>query len=383
MTGTKLRVAHVINGMGLGGVPPIVHQLMAALPRDRYDLSLYCLKRHTDGSSGRQSRLSAFQDDGFPVRFPDAKGTPLQTVGQLCEWIDEDGIDVLHTHSYQPNLVARVAGVLSGRPKLVAHYHNFYDDKWSAEGTLGLDQRLARASDLLIACSEAVRSHVAERLRVPAESIDVIPNGVDCTRFSAGGNVDALAASLGIPAGTRVVASVGRISRQKASDDVVRAARTICDARRDCVFVMAGADDDPFARTVRAMVADLGLEPRVVFTGHLTDVASLYALADVVVMPSRWEGFGLVLVEAMASGTPLVATDVGPIPEVVGEGAALFIPPDSPAALASAVLRVLDDPALARSLAAHGRARARTFSWEVAASRLDVLYARLAREVYA
>jgi glycosyltransferase involved in cell wall biosynthesis len=378
----KLRVAHVMNGIGLGGVPPIVQQLMSALPRDRYDLFLYCLKRHGDDAAGRQARIKEFEDAGFPVRFPEPDEKLLQILGRVCEWIDADAIDVLHTHSYKPNLLGRMAAALSGRPSLrtVAHYHNFYDDKWTAEGTLPLDRRLTRASDRLIACSEAVREHMVERLEVPRQSIEVILNGVDLARFSGAYDVEALRSSLGIPPGMRVVASVGRVSRQKASDDVVRAARMICDARKDCVFVLAGADDDPFTPTVRRMVADLGLADRVIFTGHLSDVAPLYALADVVVMPSRWEGFGLVLVEAMASGTPLVTTAVGPIPEVVGEGSALMIRPDAPADLARAVLDVLDDPHLARSLAARGRERARTFSWARAGERLDAVYADLAAE---
>lgn len=381
----KVNVAHVINGMGLGGVPPIVQQLMAMLPRVRYDQTLYCLKRHSDDSPGRAARLKEFQDAGFRVRFPEAKETALQTIGRVGRWIDEDRLDILHTHSYQPNLLGRMAGLVSRRKdlRLVAHYHNFYDDKWLADGTLPLDQQLARSTDALVACSAAVRTHMAERLDVPRDSIDVIRNGVDGARFSAVHDVAALRSSLGIPDGVRVVASVGRISRQKASDDVVRAARWVCDVHTDCRFVMAGAVDDPFAPDVREMVSALGLDGRVLFTGHLNDVAPLYALADVVVMPSRWEGFGLVLVEAMASGTPLVTTSVGPIPEVVGDGAAVLIPPDSPLELARAVLSLLDNPRCAAALAEKGRARARLFSWTAAGAELDALYARLGQEVYA
>jgi glycosyltransferase involved in cell wall biosynthesis len=380
MTMSTLRVAHVMNGIGLGGVPPIVLQLMAALPRHRYELTVYCIKRHSDSSPGRAARLREFEAAGLPVRFPDGKETPLETIGRLCDWLEEDHIDILHTHSYQPNLLARMAGALSGRRdlRIVAHYHNFYDDKWTADGTLPLDRCLARSTDALIACSDAVRSHMVERLQLPPDSIHLIQNGVDCDRFSAAHDTASLRKSLGIPPGTRVVASVGRISRQKASDDVVRAARTICETRGDCVFVMAGADDDPFTPTVRRMVSDLALGERVIFTGHLSDVAPLYALADVVVMPSRWEGFGLVLVEAMAAGTPIVTTRVGPIPEVVGEHAALLIPADSAADLAAAIGRLLDDPSLAAQLASNGKARARMFSWSRAAAQLEALYAQVA-----
>lgn len=378
----KTRVAHVIGGFGFGGVPPIVQQLMANLPRERYELFLYCLKRHADDDAGRRARIREFEEAGFPVRFPEPGEKPVQVIGRVCEWIDADAIDVLHTHSYRPNLLGRMAAATSGRVSLrtVAHYHNFYDDKWAEEGTLALDRRLSRGSDRLVACSAAVRDHMAERLLVPADAIEVVLNGVDLARYAAPREPGPLRAALELPAGARVVASVGRVSRQKASDDVVRAARVVCDALPDVVFVLAGADDDPFAPAVRRMVTELGLEGRVRFTGHLSDVAPVYALADVVVMPSRWEGFGLVLVEAMAAGAPLVTTAVGPIPEVVGEGPALMIPPDAPGDLARAILAVLGDPALARTLSARGRERARAFSWARAGARLDAIYARLAAE---
>ena len=101
------------------------------------------------------------------------------------------------------------------------------------------------------------------------------------------------------------------------------------------------------------------------------------------VLSSRYEHFGLTAIEAMASGTPLVTTAVGPIPEVVGEGAAVLIDPDAPTQLAHSVLSLLDDPRRAAALAERGRARARELSWSAAGTQLDTLYARLEQEVYA
>ena len=111
------------------------------------------------------------------------------------------------------------------------------------------------------------------------------------------------------------------------------------------------------------------------FTGYVDDMPALYAAIDVLAAPSRWEGFGLMLVEAMAAGVPIVATAAGAIPEVVGDGPALLVAPDDHDALANAIVQ---RPRRRRDGGGDGRgrprARAATFSWERSAERLEAVY---------
>ena len=126
-------------------------------------------------------------------------------------------------------------------------------------------------------------------------------------------------------------------------------------ARRipDALFLMVGstAKDDVAAPLRDLMRAPSGVEDVVRFTGYVDDMPSLYAAIDVLAAPSRTEGFGLMLVEAMAAGVPIVATSVEAIPEVVGDGPALLVPPSDPAALAGAIDRVLGDRDAAAAMA--------------------------------
>jgi glycosyltransferase involved in cell wall biosynthesis len=376
----KPRVAHVLNTIGLGGVPEAALHLIRALPPGRFDCRVYVMKRSGDEEEGRGERLARFEEAGVPVSFPRAAGEKLAVASDLCGWLVAEGIDLLHTHSYKPNLYARLAGLpcRAGGLKIAAHYHNQYDNKWEKDGSLTLERMLSRASDALLAVSGSVREHVAERLAIAPERVDVILNGVEAERF-AGLDPAAARAKFGLAPGRPVAGIVGRISQQKGQEDFLRAARLLADRFPEALFLVVGsADDDKLLARTQALAGELGLGDAVRFTGHVTDMPALYAALDVLVAPSRWEGFGLMLVEAMAAGKPIVASAVGAIPEVLGgSGAGILVPPADPAALAQAVAPLLADPGARAAMGAAGRERAGDFSWEASGRRLAAVYDRI------
>lgn len=369
-------VAHVINTIGLGGVPEAAYHLLRVLPAQRYARRLYVLSRPTTEAPAREERLRRFEALGVPVTLARHEARSPAGLGELCGWLRAERVALLHTHSFKPNLYGRMAGALVRHTGLrtVAHYHNQYDDKWACADTLALERELARASDRLVACSRAVAVHVAERVGVAGADIDVVPNGVQAPHF-AGGDAARARAAFGLPAGVPVVGVVGRLSEQKGQEDFLHAARAIRRAWPEARFVLAGSADDAGLRArLEALAAHEALAGAVHFLGHVGDMAALYAALDVLAAPSRWEGFGLMLVEAMAAGLPIVATRVGAIPEVAGERAAVLVPPRDADALAAAVVALLADPARRQAMAEAGRSQAARFSWAHAGERLDALY---------
>jgi len=370
----------VLNTIGLGGVPEAAYHLLRVLPRHRYDCRVFVMKRSSDEEEGREQRLQRFSDIGVPVTFARASGEKLSIASDLCGWLASERIDLLHTHSYKPNLYARLAG-LPCRPeglRMVPHYHNQYENKWQKDGSLTLERLLARESDGFIACSASVRDHVAQHVGVAAGAIDVVMNGVDGAQFE-GVDPDAARAKLALPRNRLpVIAIVGRISQQKGQRDFLQAARLVANRYPDALFLVVGsADDEELLAEMHRLASELGLGDKVRFTGHVTDMPALYAALDVLVAPSRWEGFGLMLVEAMASGKPIVASAVGAIPEVVGRDAGLLVPPADPPAIAAAVESLIADPARSSQMGRAGRERARKFSWEASGERLAALYERV------
>lgn len=380
-----LRVGHVLNTIGLGGVPEAAWQLLRRLPASRCERHVFVLSQPGTEAQARAERLARFEACGIEVRSASAGSPLLQRLGELGGWIESQGIELLHTHSYKPNLHARLAAALH-RPRglrVVAHYHNQYDNKWQADGSAALDARLAEASDALLACSASVAEHVADRLGLARARLQVLANGVDLDRYQPQPPRDRAAArrSLGLADDdddAPLLGVVGRLCTQKGQDTFIRAAaRLHADWPQARFLVIGSADDEAEPQRLRALGASLGLgEPVLRFTGHRGDMPAVYGALDLLVAPSRWEGFGLMLVEAMACATPIVASRAGAIPEVVSEGeTALLVPPDDVAALGAAMQTLLADPALRHRLGAAGPARARDFSWERSARQLEQIYA--------
>ena len=148
--------------------------------------------------------------------------------------------------------------------------------------------------------------------------------------------------------GRPVVLAVGRLAAQKGFDTLIAAAARWRGRRPEPLLVIAGTG--PLAGDLSGQAAELGVDVR--FLGSRDDVPGLLAAADVLALPSRWEGQPLILSEALRAGRPIVATDVGGVRDLAGDGAALLVPPGDPAAFAAAVLSVLDDRDLAARLSA-------------------------------
>ncbi len=311
--------------------------------------------------------------------------------------------DVVHAHGMRAGAVtalalrpcpgARWPGARwpAGRPPaLVVTAHNAPPPSAPAAVIYGLLERLvARRADVVL----GVSADLTARMRrlgarevaaaiVPAPEPDPLSAGSDGGRpgdagadagRAAGADARARAAAIAVD-GRPVVLAVGRLAAQKGFDTLIAAAARWRGRRPEPQLVIAGTG--PLAGRLSDQAAKLGVD--VQFLGFRDDVTGLLAAADVLALPSRWEGQPLILSEALRAGRPVVATDVGGVRDLAGDGAALLVPPGDPAAFAAAVLSVLDDRDLAASLSAAAAARAATLPGEAdAIAAVIALYSRL------
>lgn len=217
----------------------------------------------------------------------------------------------------------------------------------------------AALADRLVCCSKTV----AGQFKRHGRTVTIYPG---ISRDHAEGDRAGFRARYGLEAASPVIAVVGNLTAGRGQDTAVRALALIRERLPGAQLVIAGLPprpiDEAFAASVHDLASELGVERSVVFTGFVERVADVYAAADVVVNPARFnEPFGRVALEALTAGRPVVASAVGAIPEVLRDGRdALLVPSDDPVALAEAVSRFVEDPALRDRLVAEGSRRVRS-----------------------
>jgi glycosyltransferase involved in cell wall biosynthesis len=294
----------------------------------------------------------------------------------LVRRIREGRVDVLHAHLFGSNVWAAVLGTLGRVPAVVAHEHMWaYGGGRASRVRPFLDRDLiGRFADAFIAVSAVGRQRMIEVERVDPEKIVIVPNGI--VGFPPGDGAR-VRAELGIDPGAPVVGSAGHLRPEKAFEVLIAAAAELRPDRPGLVVLIAGEGRERAG--LEAQIEALDLAGRVRLLGARDDVPDLLAALDVAVCCSDFEGGPLSVMEYMEAGLPVVATDVGGLPELVEEGATgLLVPPRDPVALADALGRLLDDPGLRGRMGGQAREERRR-RWDLAvwARRLEALYAEL------
>lgn len=340
-----LRILHVVDTLATGGLERFVTDLAIAQRQAGHAVSVFSVLR----CEGFRAEL---ERSGVPVLFGDKRaGLDLGALRRLRA--AARAADVAHSHNFVPNYYAALA--LAGTARaLVNTCHNM--------GTRLAARRLRwlyRASLARTRAVVAVGAQVRERLVadgiVPARLATVVRNGVPMARFDdARGRRDAARARLGLAPEALVVGCVGRLVALKNHALLVAQLPALVTRFPALRLVLLG--DGPLHDALAAQAAALGLGDRVLLAGARPDVADLLPAFDVFALPSRTEGLSIALIEACASGLPVVASAVGGNVEIVEDGrSGLLVPADDGPALAAALARLLEDGRLRERLGAAAR----------------------------
>jgi len=377
--------------------PPVVE---GGLARHVAGLSAGLVRRDADVrvlTRGAEAVPAHTEDDGVVVQRVQ-RASPPAGLDAFLAWVDELGDDLLaagtaaaevarpdvvHGHDW---LVAGPAAALAdalGVPYVTTVHatehgrHQGWVQKHPQSHVHGVEAAMIDRADAVLVCSDFMRRHVLDVFGPDPDDVVVVRNGIDPVAAVDEDRVARLRDELA-PAGEALVLCAGRLVYEKGWQVALSAFdRVVAAGAPPARLVIAGSG--PHEAELHAQAAALDLGDRVRFLGWTDDATlpALYRAADVCLVPSLYEPFGLVALEAMRGGCAVVAAATGGLREVVPEGTGVRVPPDDVRALAAALRRLLDDPALRRRLVRAGAEHAARFSWDdAAASSLDV-YSRL------
>jgi glycosyltransferase involved in cell wall biosynthesis len=298
----------------------------------------------------------------------------------LARFLRRERVDVLHTHLFEPSMVGLLAGVLARTPVRVTtrHYSNYHTrigKRWHVRA----DRLCNQMSHAIIAVSQHTADHIVEEEATRREKVHVILNGIDFSRVRVSDPSAPARLRRDLEAADRPLLLLpGRLHPEKGQSYLFRALPLLRPQllRTPLVLVAGGGS---FEAAYRAEVTSLGCDDMVRFLGFRRDLPDLMAAADLVLLPSVAEAFGLVLAEALYLGIPVVATRVGGIPEIVSDGIdGILVPPADSGALAKAITGLLSDEPRRLKLSGAGRAKViERFRFEDMVRRYEQLYGRL------
>jgi glycogen(starch) synthase len=290
--------------------------------------------------------------------------------------------DLVHGHDWLVGPAATALAKAAGAPLLVTVHatehgrHQGWVDKPPQSTIHGLERRFARRADRVIVCSHYMRDHVADVFGVRESGVTVIPNGIDPTDLQPMADLDALRARFASP-GDRLVLLCGRLVYEKGFQLALDALPDVIRRVGNVRFLVAGSG--PHETELRAQARKLGLDSHGTFAGWIGDdvLHSLYRIADLCVVPSLYEPFGLVALEAMASGCPCIVADTGGLREVVPVDVGLRFRARDARSLGRMMERVLTDDILRERLVAEASEHVLRFDWGDVARRTLEVYAEL------
>jgi glycosyltransferase involved in cell wall biosynthesis len=354
MTCPPLRVVHAVLSLDVGGLERIVLDLVRAGQARGQQVSVVCLER--PGLLAAECTADVHCLHKPPGR---QRRTVEQTVRGAGTLLDRLHPDVVHTHQVGPLWYLGQAARACGGPPFLHTEHVDNVEKavgWRAKvKTRLLWNRAARYADTFCCVSDDVSRSAGRWGTVAAHKLAIVLNGIDTDRYAqAGAAVSRLRAEVGIPAGSVVVGTVGRLHEVKRQDLLLRAAARLRATRPGLHVLIVG--DGPERARLEALAADLGIRPAVTFTGFQTRPERLLPAMDVFALTSRLEGLPLAMLEAWAAGVPVVSTAVGGIPKALTDGVTgRLVPNGDERAVAEALSAVLDDPFAAGQMSARGR----------------------------
>jgi len=346
-------VARVITWLPPGGIERRLVALLPRLNQPPFRVSLICLRE-------RGPLADSLEQAGVKVSvLPLSSRLDPRGLRALARRMHDERVDLVHSHMYRSNIPATIAARMAGVRVVLCQVHNI--NTWETRRQRWMDRLLLRWRTAMVAVSEEVKRDIVANLTCPPKRVRVIYNGIDLQEYGSMRPDPQLRAQLGVPENRRLIVVLGRLVPQKGHGRLLRALELIRNELPPTHVLLVGEGKmrDALERETRERrVSDM-----VTFAGHRQDVPQILALADLSVLTSDREGFSNAIVESLAAGVPVVATNVGGNSEAIVDGEnGLLVEPDDIPGLARALKTLLDDGSLRVHMSEAARRSAQRFS---------------------
>ncbi len=326
----KNKLALVITRMIPGGAAYVVRDIISRLS-GRFDITLYCGKEDigSDLVESLKSHAEIVIIESLLRRISPFRD--LKVLLRLFKEFRRKRFDIVHTHTSKAGVLGRIAAHLAGIPRIIHSTHgSIYEENAQIPGVkekslkqrimLTCDKFAGRFSDFVIVLSEKERESSIRLALAPPDKILAIPNGIDLKRFDRTKEGRAEARNKrGIADGVYFILTVGRISEEKGQAELAQAFKSSIAKIPDKKIFCGIVGDGPKRKSIEQSCEDMIGQNLLKFYGFSKDVREYLYAADAFVLPSKYEGFGIALLEALACGLPVIASDAGGIPELVGD----------------------------------------------------------------
>ncbi len=356
-----MHIMEIVSGTEVSGVTAHCALLAKELIRRGHRITLVCRKNAPIADRLRSEPIEIVDSDLH--RFP------TDQLRRVAKFIAAQGVDVVHTHQSRAHFFGVLLRWFSGVPCVATAHSRHFQLHWMF-------------NDFVIATSQAARRYHSRCNLVSSRRIEVVHNFIDTRPFD---NTDPqsrrhVRQSLGLDGDVPLLGVIGRITPGKGIAHLIGALPRITEECPDARLVVVGSGENDHLSQLRALAARLNVTSAVVWAGYRDDVPEVLSALDVCVLPSLEESFPLTLLEAMAAGLPVVASDVGGVPECVVPGeTGTLVPPGDSDSLAEAIAGLLKDPELGHRFGHSGRARVKEhFSLEGQTARIEAVLSRLA-----